>query len=148
MRIEYEVNKDKMCKFLDYFYTTYKSPIDEYFVMMFGYIIDYNLVNYSFDDLGDLCKGEIHHKSPIALATKDLVKFCLDLPSEAPLPEKSIRWLKIGVDFIVTNCKEYILIEVLRKKTIYKEENEVIKGYIIENKDEFPDMYLELLLPL
>lgn len=145
MRVKYEVDKDKMCKFLDYLYTTDKSSIDEYTLVVLGYIIDNNLVNYSFDVLGDLTKGEDNY-NPIIPAIRDLNKFYLDLPPKAPLTEKSTRWLKIGIDFMLTNCKEYMAIEILKKKIVYKEENKVFREYIIDNKEEFPDIYLDLLL--
>jgi len=148
MRVEYEVDKDKMCKFLDYFYTIDKLLIDEFLVVMFGYIIDNNLVNYPFDILRGLCEGNIGDKSPLVLYVEDLDKFYWELSSDTPLTDKSIRWLKIGVDFMLTNCKEHILIEILRgnKTILYEEENKVIREYIINNGEEFPDMYLELAL--
>lgn len=148
MRVEYEVDKDKMNKFLDYFYTTNKLLIDDYFVVAFGYIIDNNLVNYPFDTLRDLCEGNVRDKSPIISDVEDLDKFYWKLSPKAPLTNKSIRWIKIGVDFMLTNCKEHMLIEVLRGDKIitYNQENKVIKEYVIENKEEFPDAYLELML--
>lgn len=145
MRVEYEVDKNKMCKFLDYIYTTDKLSLDECSVVVFGYIIDNNLLNYPFDVLRNLTEGDDNY-SPIVSAVKDLNKFYWDLPSKTPLTEKSIRWLEIGVDFMATNCKEYILLEALRSEIVCKEENKVIREYIIKNKEEFPDMYLELLL--
>lgn len=146
MRVEYEVDEDKMNKFLNYLYTTNNPTIDEFFVVVSGYIIDNNLLNYPFDVLTDLCEGDIHDESPMAPVIEDLTKFYWDLPSNVPLTEKSIRWLEIGVDFILTNCKEYMLIKILKNKIFYNQENKAIREYIIKNKDEFPDMYLELIL--
>lgn len=146
MRIKYEVDKDKMRKFLDYFYTSNEPFAYEYCVVVFGYIIDNNLLNYSFDILGGLCRGKVRYRSPIAREVRDLVKHYFEKPLNTLLADKSIRWLKIGIDFMLTNCKEYIPIGILKSETLYKEEKKAIKEYIIENKEEFPDVYLDLLL--
>jgi len=145
MRVKYEVDKDKMAKFLDYLYTD-KSPIDEYTLVVLGYIIDNNLLDYSFEVLKCLTRGYVDFKSPIMSEVEDLAKSYWQIPLKAPLTNKAIMWLKIGIDFMLISYKEYISTEVLKNKNAFKQENKVIKEYIIKNKDEFPDMYLELML--
>jgi len=146
MRVEYEVNKKRMVKFLDYLYTTDKSSINGYSLVVLGYIISNKLQNYSFSVLEDLTKGDVRYKSRIESAVEDLTEFYFDLSLNVPLTDKSIGWLKIGVDFILANCKEYIVIEALKNKNVYREENKIIKEYVIENKEEFPEAYLDLML--
>jgi len=146
MRVKYEVDKDKMVMFLNYVYASNNPIIDEFFVVVFGYIIDRDLTNYPFDALRDLCKGKIHHKNPVVPVVGELSKSYLGLPLDVPLTNKSTRWVKVGIDFMLTNCKKYIPIGVLKNKNAYKKENKAIREYIIDNKEEFPDVYLELVL--
>jgi len=146
MRVKYEVDKDKMVKFLDYVYATNKLLIDDYSVVIFGYIIDKNLVNHSFDILMDLCRGRVSVYRSTMHEIEDLLGYYLERPENIPLGKECVKWIKIGADFMLTNCKKDVTTKVLKGDGDHEEEHEMIRQYVIDNKEEFPEVYLDLML--
>jgi len=64
--------------------------------------------------------------------------------------EEFIEWTKIGTDFCLSYIKKYgelfaTLQEGYLGNSALAEKN-IIEEYIIDNKDEFPDAYLEMML--
>jgi len=150
MRVKYEVDMNKITGMIESLGGVNKISRSEYEIVWIGYIIKYNLIDYF------LKSKEIYYEcEPYAceLVTdypelKDFNKFYGKIPTTRSLTKEAIHWLQIGTDFMLTNYREYTIQTFLQRKEgfTWNKENKVMKQYVFDNKEEFPEAYLDLML--
>lgn len=138
MRIKYDVDTNKTTSWIEYLGGVNRIFKSEFELVWIGYIIKYNFIDY-------FLKNE-HTTDYLKLEGFD--KFYGEALPSRSLAKEAIQWLQIGTDFMLMNYRDYIVRMFLQKKEepIWKKENKVIRQYVIDNKEEFPDAYLEILL--
>lgn len=138
MRVKYDVDMNKTIGMIESLGGINKILESEYEVVWIGYIIKYNLIDY-------FLKNE-HVTDYLELEGFD--KFYGETLPSRGLTKEATQWLQIGTDFMLNNYRDYIIRMFLQKKEefLWGKENKVIRQYVIDNKEEFPEAYLEMLL--
>jgi len=135
MRVEYPLNNLK--RKIDFL--TKIEAVKNYRMSYIGYLIMHgDFTNKSLKRLSDVTPEiGLYEVKAVGL-------------EEVPRDKEFIEWIKIGTDVCLFYMKKYReLFQTFQSKCIGEglltEEN-IVKNYIIANKDEFPDAYLELIL--
>lgn len=138
MRIKYDVDTNKTTSWIEYLGGVNGIIKSEFELVWIGYIIKYNFIDY-------FLKNE-HTTDYLKLEGFD--KFYGEALPSRSLAKEAIQWLQIGTDFMLTNHREYTIQTFLLESryTLWEKENEVMRQYVFDNKEEFPEAYLEILL--
>lgn len=142
MRVKYDTDTNKITSWIESYSGINIIFECEFKIVLIGYIIEYNLIDYFLKS-----KEEREHDTDL-LGLKDFNKFYGEVLPNESLTKEAIHWLQIGTDFMLTNYREYTIQTFLlgSEETIWDRENKIMKQYVIDNREEFPDVYLEILL--
>jgi len=137
MRIKYDIDTNKTTSWIESFGGVNEIFKSEFEIVWIGYIIKYGFIDH-------FLKNE-HTTDYLKLEGFD--KFYGNAVPRGGLTKEATQWLQIGTDFMLTNYRDYIILFLQKKEEfVWGKENKVIRQYVIDNKEEFPDAYLELLL--
>lgn len=135
MRVKYDIDMNKITSWIESSGGVSRLFKDEYEIVWIGYIIKYNLIDY-------LLKNDYLPES------KDFDKLYGEVLPNESLTKEAIHWLEIGTDFMLTNYREYTIQMFLQESrySYWERENKIMRQYVIDNKEEFPEAYLEMML--
>lgn len=140
MRVKYDVDMNKITSWIKSSGGINEAFESEFEIVWIGYMIERNLIDY-------LLKNEYIYDTD-CLKLEDFDKFYGETPSGESVTKEATHWLQIGTDFMLVNYGEYTAQKFLQKKEHFRweVENKIMKQYVADNREEFPDAYLELLL--
>lgn len=145
MRIKYDIDMNKITSWIKSSGGINVAFESEFDIVWVGYMIERNLIDYFLKSKETYYECELDTDY---LELKGFNKFYGEIPTTRSLTKEAIHWLQIGTDFMLTNHREYTIQTFLLESryTLWEKENEVMRQYVFDNKEEFPEAYLEMLL--